>query len=483
MQAAASAAPLDLAVSGPVYEETCQPYSVSHFYDLVFAVKKAAKNGQYSNLTVGDANKFKQVVQMVDVRTILFDFPTIERHAGGLGFQKGLENWIPFLKSLCKHASVSLKDEALRSIYKVIDYCARRNNLPVLKEILVPRILPFIRNSNFIMCRNMKTHFPHWNISDTASLKVADIMCTYQCLRVTHLSSTMAYIVISKLTNGLSHSSKIINHMIECFIRHIKNNKLKCIPNTFFNSGIRNRDSGQCGTAALYFEKAIDMGNHTGARAAWALMLVQGRIDLPQNRPKARWLVEEFTECKSCQSVFALISFLDNYFTSAIKIAQHCAQKGNVYGMYVYGLIVIKGSEKYKDFQIPELQVDFTDISRMLEIASMSLCDAKILLAELFNKENDHHNAYQLSENIALCGNLEGIVMLGELRQTGKGCVKDNDSDFKLYEVAAKHGYPHAMYMLAKCYENGIGTRISIEHSTLWSTRAKNKGWLGLKDV
>jgi hypothetical protein len=119
----------------------------------------------------------------------------------------------------------------------------------------------------------------------------------------------------------------------------------------------------------------------------------------------------------------------------------------------------------------------------MLEIASMSLCDAKLLLAELFNKENDHRNAYQLSENIALCGNLEGIVMLGELRQTGKGCVKDNDSAFKLYEVAAKHGYPPAMYMLAKCYEKGIGTRISIEHSALWSTRAKNKGWLGLKDV
>jgi TPR repeat protein len=181
--------------------------------------------------------------------------------------------------------------------------------------------------------------------------------------------------------------------------------------------------SGQCATALVPLQRAINLG-HLSSRALMAWLHINGREGVSLDQKRAFKLAKEGARlgCHHCQGVMACC-YRDGYGirrdeARSLELARESSRKGSRYGQYMLGQINRRGVG---------------------------------LIAGDYAKSVAYYR-------LAAAQNLDGAQWsLGLMNYEGRGVNLDLAEALRLFQLAAAQGHPPALYWVAECHEYGRG--------------------------
>ena len=222
---------------------------------------------------------------------------------------------------------------------------------------------------------------------------------------------------------GLQYSNKKRIIMMRFIMTRVYSKWIASVSNEAAKEAEELCDSGQCATALVPLQRAINLG-HLPTRALKAWMLIGGREGVAKDLNGAFELVEEGTRlgCHHCQGVMAWCYRhgwgIRPDAALSLELAHYSSRKGSRYGQYVLGLI-------YQYGRGGVAQDDAQAVVFYRLAAAQGLDEAQCKLAYMY-----HY---------------------------GEGIVQDHPEAWRFYRLAAAQGYPAALYNVARCHECGQG--------------------------
>jgi len=192
----------------------------------------------------------------------------------------------------------------------------------------------------------------------------------------------------------------------------------------------------------------------------------------------------------------------------SIEEVKELADRGDVDGLYAYGMALLYGWDTEMDEKLgydyleqasekgqPEAKTllvrmymqnayDGIDAEKAAEL-SISAAKDGIPEAQMFaglaymdgvSVKQDYKEAARYFRLAANQGNDEARTNLAYLFQEGLGVEKDPAKAFKMYRTAAKNGNMNGMFHVGICYEFGIGTQIDLGKAMEWYSKGDEQG-------
>ena len=150
-----------------------------------------------------------------------------------------------------------------------------------------------------------------------------------------------------------------------------------------------------------------------------------------------------------------------DYFTQASK-------EGVSWASYEKSFLVDDPEEEYS------LLLD--SASKGYDVAQYEV--GLILLKGSESVEKNETEAFDWIVKSAHSGNPKALFILGDLfYSNGLVVSKDEEAVFDYYRASAERGYPPAEYKLAKCYEQGTGTKVDLACAYNWYKKAAEQNY------
>ena len=259
-------------------------------------------------------------------------------------------------------------------------------------------------------------------------------------------------------------------------------------PDALFNlagqylEGTSGRDANPKKAAELY-EQAAAMG-HLGAQTHLGLLLAEA--DGPDLTASARWLQSaakagDVLGQKSLAFAYANGQGVQQNLTRSAKWMARAAEQDDLEAAYVLGTMYLHGQgvkvsrpqaerwlrqsaeagyaeaqremalfEKDKASNSPE-EVNFTAVAAWLQLAArQGDREARLLLADLYSRQNRHTDALQLWRKLAKLGDAQAQWQLGKCYAEGRGTKAKPKKALALFSKAAAQGHEEAAQDLSR---------------------------------
>ena len=288
--------------------------------------------------------------------------------------------------------------------------------------------------------------FPFQRRMILGSSPMYDSMTHGERLRVTGCVLTGKLVYLVSLGTGCHFeqqwNSGACHKLMQSIVRRVATGLAVAVRDKAANQAEELCASGQCASAAVVLQRAIDFG-HLPSRALKAWLLLEGREGVAQDHIEAFKLVKEGTRlgCHHCQGVMALcyrsgFGCMSNAARS-LELAHKSSDMDSRYGQYVLG-------DMY-----------------------------------WYSRGGPARFAQALAVyRLAAAQNLDGAqYMLGLMYDLSLGVAEDNAEALRLYLLAASQGLPRALYTIALCHQIGIIVPENKAEAIRWYMCAQAAGY------